>query len=548
MKKSLLFRISSLTGLAVLLAMAACNACNTLKDPCEDVVEPRDSRPFGEQVREYLEREQKEDGGPIAEGKRVAYFDLSDGMEFAYESPRIQSKLENVVHTVTANNDLWEVYGLESGEVKPMEWDQTTQFNRIVKTRNTGVMAPIEEALSQIVKNKKPALLVTDFEEYRKDELMNALVIEPQAYAARYFQEWLRMGGLIKFYIMDFNEKTLSKKIFFVVFDAKNLKLARDIDYCLLSEGDGNCETFVLQTTPYKVFTEYSVGKGGNYFRPNGIDPLGLEYAAIADMNTEAYSIPLRSWLQTVEELMSYRNLPSENFSGLLSRLYVDLSDTQSCNIEKLEVRVTDITKDFNDYTMSCFVKDYAPTVFGEDGSPELDCEQKFFYDEITGELLPEYQYKPTVGIDVTEERFLEINQDIFNKSRANDPKKTEIVVDFGKEFTDTIMFENADDGYQLLKRDQLRNKLNGRILKIDVCIAQSGVADYSNLAAIFNFQSNLTSKDRNKISKKKEDNRCISQSVIETLRKGDLDPKGRVIYTYIIKDNADADYTEDDE
>lgn len=535
MKKRLLLRIASAFGLAVMLfGFWACQP----KDPCESVSEPQDSRPFSEQMRDYLTHNQGEEGGSIGEGQYVAYFDLSDGMEYAYRLKSIEPKLENVVHKVTANNDVWEVYGLESGEVKKLSFDQTTQFNRIVSTRNTGIMAPIEEAMKQIVKDKKPALLVTDFEEYKKDELMNADVIEPQAYAARYFQQWMGMHGVIKFYITNYNENQLSKKLFFVVFDNKSEKLIRDIDFCMSTAGDNNFVEYKLQSTPYKVFTDYSVGKGGNYIRPNGIDPLGLEYVALDDMNTETYSIPLRSWLQAVEELMDYRTNPNENFTGLISKLYVDLSDTQSRNIEKLSLRVTDITNDFNAYTRNAFAKRYAPSK-GEDGSLELTCEQQFFYDG-NGDLYSGYQYVPTTSAEVTKEHFIEINQKAFEDSRSANPQKTEIVIDFGKEFTDTTMFDHADGVYQLLRRDDLKGKMNGRILKLEVCIAESGVADYSDLDRLFNFQSNLTYKDGNKLIKNKVDNRCITQSVSETLQKGDLD--GRVIYTYIIKDNPDAE------
>lgn len=537
MKKRLLFKVASIVGVAVILCiMSACGD----PDPCEDVSEPQDNRSFSEQVRQYLTHNQGEEGGCIVEGQNVAYFDLSDGLEKAYVSPSIKAKLENVVHKVTANTDnKWEVFGLEAGEVKKLNFDQTTQFNKIVETRNTGIMAPIEGAMQQILKDKKPALLVTDFEEYRTDELMGVAVIEAQAYATRYFQSWMGMHGVIKFYIMNYDENQLSKKLFFVVFDDKNEKLIREIDFCMQTGGEQNYVEYKLQPTPYKVFTDYSVGKGGNYIRPNGVDPLGFEYAPLDELNIETYTVPLRSWLQTVEELMAYRNDPNENFSGLISNLYVDLSDTQSRNIEKLTLRVTDITNDFNAYTRNTFARGFAPAK-GEDGQvEELTCEQQYFYD-VNGELLPGYQYLPSTPNEVTKERFIEINQEAFDRSRSAHPEKTEIVIDFGKEFTDTTMFDNNGGVYTLLKRDALKGKMNGRILKVDVCIAESGVADYSDLGRIFNFQSNLTYKNGNKIEKRKEDNRCISQSVIETLRNGDLD--GRVIYTYIIKDNPDAE------
>ena len=532
---STFFKAAALAMMVVV--MTACH-----QDPCKNVGQPlkQDKLSFGDQVRMYLERDQKGEGGGIAEGKYIAYFDLSDGMDKAYATDGIKSNLDRVTHTVTANNDVWEVYGLEAGEVKSMgNLSQTELFNRLLRTSNLGIMAPIEEALKQIVANKKPALLVTDFEEYDKDEGMGVNVIEEQAYAARYLQAWMGLGGAVKFYIMEYKENQLNKKLFFVVFDGKSRKLTDDIDFAMKSSAQGNYKEYELQATPYKVFTDYPVGKGGNFMRANGMDPIGLEYVALDDLNTEAYNAPLRSWLQIVEEMMSYRNEPSENYKGLLSKLYVNLSDTQSRNISKVVTKVTDITADFESYTNNQFVLNYitAPDK-SEDGTVELDCEQAYFYDNY-GELLPEWQYKPVAPRDVTKERFLEVNQDAFNRSRNSSPEKTEIVVDFGREYTDTTVFNNNGGVYELLKRDT--EGKNGRVLRVDICIAESDVADYSPLENLFNFESNLTYKDGKSVKKTKGVNRCMSQSVIETLRKGDLD--GRVIYTYIIKDNRDADY-----
>lgn len=547
MKKNLLKKLASLVGVVMLFAVMSCGGDDecTTGSGCSRVPmeEPQDTRSFGVQMREYLERDQKEEGGFITEGKYSAYFDFSDGMENAYTLPTINPCLNSVTHSVAANGNDWEVYGLEQSEVKPLgHLTQTELFNRIVMTKNELMFAPIEDALMQIVKDKKPALLVTDFEEYKWDELMKVNVIEAEAYATKYFQQWMSMGGTIKFYIMPFTENGLNKKLFFVVFDGKSNQLIKEFDFRMQSTGQ-RYDTYVLQSTPYKVSADYPVGKGGNFVPSNGIDAFDFQYFPLEEMNAESYEVLKRSWLQMAEELMYYRKKPDENYKGLLSRLYVDLSDTQSRNIEKLEVRVTDITKDFNDYTQYCFVKGMAPQI-GEDGTVELTCDQRHFYDE-NGDLLPNYQYRRMTPTDITKERFLEINQAVFEQSRRTNPGKTEIAIDFGKEYSDSTLFKNDNEVYELLKRDQVKDNVNGRILKVDVCIAQSGVTNYSELGEIFNFQSNLSYKNGEKngkpiIERKLLDNTCITQSVIETLRKGDLD--GRVIYTFIIKDNAYAD------
>lgn len=538
MKRKILPQLTSFLGLVLLFMMG----CNT--DPCKDVAQPINPLPFGEQVHQYLDRDHCEEGGSIVKGQYSAYFDFSDGMEKAYLSLDIKEKVTHVAQMATTNN--WKVYGLEENQVKTMDkWSGSELFNRIAYGRNIRNMAPIEKALMQIVNEKKPSLLVTDFEEYRKDEKMNATGVEKYAYAKPYFENWLRMGGIIKFYAMNFKEGNLSKKLFFVAFDANDQQLVRDIEHALQRSGEKNYAEYLLQTTPYKIYTDYPIGKGGNFVRPTGADPLGFEFETFDGLNTEAYHITRASWLQAAEVLMSYRTNTRENYNGLLSKLYVDLSDTQSVNIERLSLKVSDVTEDFNSFTNNNFAKKFAP-VKGENGIVELTCEQAFFYDE-KGELLPYYQYNPKSFVDITNEGFLEINQTQFDQSYNANPKRTEVVIDFGREYSDSTLFSNTNGDYQLLKRSQVKDKLNGRVLRVDVCIAESGVADsnYSQLENFFNFES-YPIKNGQKNKREKLTNDCISQSVdlaLHELQKASSKEQNRVIYTYFIKDTPQNDY-----
>lgn len=538
MKRKILPQLTSFLGLVLLFMMG----CNT--DPCKDVAQPINPLPFGEQVHQYLDRDHNEEGGSIVKGQYSAYFDFSDGMEKAYLSLDIREKVTHVAQMATTNN--WKVYGLEENQVKTMDnWSGSELFNRIAYGRNIRNMAPIEKALMQIVNEKKPSLLVTDFEEYIKDEKMNAKGVEKYAYAKPYFENWLRMGGIIKFYAMNFKEGNLSKKLFFVAFDANDQQLVHDIEHVLQRSGEKNYAVYLLQTTPYKVFTDYPIGKGGNFARPNGADPLGFEFETFDGLNTEAYHITRASWLQAAEVLMSYRTNARENYNGFLSKLYVDLSDTQSVNIERLSLKVSDVTEDFNSFTNHNFAKKFAPAK-GENGMVELTCEQAFFYDE-KGELLPYYQYNPKSSMDITNECFLEINQAQFDQSYRANPKRTEVVIDFGREYSDSTLFSNTNGDYQLLKRSQVKDKLNGRVLRVDVCIAESGVADsnYSQLDNFFNFES-YPIKNGQKNKREKLTNDCISQSVdlaLHELQKAGSKEQNRVIYTYFIKDTPQNDY-----
>lgn len=532
MKKSLLLRIASVLGVAVMLfTMTACPP----KDPCKNVQKPEDNRSFEEQVRAYLEHYQEAEGGPIIKGQYAAYFDFSDGMQFAYEDYR-EPVLKQVLAAVFDKIKDFEMFGLESGEIVSLkDWDYNTLWAHIGDENYKKIEAPIEAAMKQIVESKKPSLLVSDLEEY-KVAGGKATGVTTRNYAQEYFKDWLKSGGVINFYSLDFKEKELNKKLFFVVFDGSDKQLISQIETFMKTTGK-DFDVFKLQTSPYTVYTDYSVGKGGNFVNPDGDDPLDFKYAVFEDLNAETYfNTGMYSWLQIAEQLMYYRN---EKFTGLLSKLYVDLSDTQSSNIDKLELKVTDITDDFNSFTNNQFaLSAVSAPEKSDDGTDTRDCVQKYFYDA-DGELSAEYQYKPVNQSAVT--KFLEINQDAFEKSRISDPKRTEIVIDFNNEYSDTSMYDKEKGLYWLRKREELKDKVNGRILKVEVCIAgRGGSTSFEELERKFNFKS-YEIKDGKKNYRETVDNRCITNSVFGALNELEKNDEKTVIYTYIIKDYPDG-------
>ena len=531
MKKSLLLRIASVLGVAVMLfTFGACQP----KDPCKNVQKPEDNRSFEEQVRAYLEHYQEAEGGPIIKGQYAAYFDFSDGMEDAYKNYR-EPVLKQIV--TAAFDKHCEMFGLESGEIVSLkDWSDQSLFNHICEDKYEKIEAPIQAAMEQIVKSKKPSLLVSDLEEYTLDSQKKAKGVCQNAYAHDCFKDWLKMGGVINFYSLDYKEKELNKKLFFVVFDGSDKQLISQIETFMKTTGK-DFDVFKLQTSPYRVYTDYSVGKGGNFIDSDGDDPLDFKYAVFEDLNAETYyNTEMYSWLQIAEQLMRFRD---EKFTGLLSKLYVDLSDTQSSNIDKLELKVTDITDDFNSFTNNQFaLSAVSAPEKSDDGTDTRDCVQKYFYDA-DGELSAEYQSKPVNQSAVT--KFLEINQDAFEKSRMSDPKRTEIVIDFNNEYSDTSMYDQEKGLYWLRKREELKDKVNGRILKVEVCIAgRGGSTSFEELERKFNFKS-YEIKDGKKNYREMVDNRCITNSVFGALNQLEKNDEKTVIYTYIIKDYPDG-------
>ena len=267
------------------------------------------------------------------------------------------------------------------------------------------------------------------------------------------------------------------------------------------------------------------------------------DYALYEDFNTELYNMG-NSW-SDVFGLMFEAKQKDKNCEGLLSNLYIDLSDEESRSIKKLELRVTDITDDFEAYSQHKFAMSFEPkAVEDEDGNMVVSVDPKSetacFFD-YEGHLLPDYEYEPMTK-KVIKNELLEINQAVFDESRKESPEKTRIVIDFAKVFSDAYGYDDDQQEYVWSNEDLLDviKSYEGKMLKVDVCVAEVDFDDNQKLKDLFDFKSNIwTTKNNNaELGSFERDqlNDCISKSIQQVLTSPKLDYKGKVIYTFIIR------------
>lgn len=536
MKKRIIPKLASSVGLVVLLvALAGCD-----NDPqCP----PENDTPMKEQVRDYLNHCSAEVAEHQFASGYSAYFDFSDGMEFAYKVPENRKNLESITKLITGFRNEWEVYSLANDQVKHEDLSQTELYQIILNTRYTAIKAPINDAMSKIVSEDKLALLVTDFEEYEKSDVMGKEIIEETAYATEEFEAWLLKGGVVKFYIMDFVEilrsGNLSKKLFFVVFDNKEMELSKKIDQSLTGSSH-NYQEFVLRRDCYRVYTDYRPGKGGNY--EENADPMILqEYGSYFGGQIELYDMA-NPWSTVLSELHQAKQM-DKKCEGLLSKLYIDLSDEETRNINSLKLKVTDITEDFYAYSDHQFAMRYKPLPVDDgNGNEIIQVDPKSpaacFYDA-EGNMLPEYEYKPFSKSVITEE-LLDINQETFERSRTEDPSKTHIIIDFARIYTDAEFQDNEIGGCNLADEELLEriSKFDGHVLQVDICVASTSFDNVQKLHQMFDFKSNIWKRDGAKMVREwNKTNDCISQSIQNVLQQSkEIDYVGEVIHTYIIK------------
>ena len=299
----------------------------------------------------------------LGDGAAV-YFDMSNGMNFAYADDNSKAVLQSVVNSVAGKA---ECFGLAKGEITPIEKSHTELYNYLLNPGSyTQISAPVQKTLETIVEKNQPAVLLTDYEEYNNGKIQQA------AYAKEAFTQWLKNGNNITFYKWNFTENGKEKIMFLTVFDDKLNRLGS-----LIESAVKGLDKFVLggKNFAFPVMTKYpSTTQGGNYRNSKGIDAVTAvlengssqsyksycESLAVAGGNG-AYT-PLNVGVGAVAEYypfseswenilknsvaMSSEEIPAEDrFTHLLSNLYVNLDAQQGYNVSGIEVRVFDMMK-----------------------------------------------------------------------------------------------------------------------------------------------------------------------------------------------------------
>lgn len=314
----------------------------------------------------YVQR--SEQPALLGDGASV-YVDMSDGMNSAYSTDASKEILQGIINKLAANNAV-NFYGLADSKIFPLATSHTQLYNYILDSGNYNKQkAPVEQTLKQIVESNQPALLMTDFEEYK------GAIIEKAAYAKKYFIEWLAKGFNIIFYKWQFNENGKDKNMFLAVFDDNANRLNSMVDNAIRLTKQP-IETFVLGSRDfaYPTSTLYvSLKEGGNYHNADGKDLVtnvmsngGKEdyisytkpYASstgavgkfapldnLVGVFAEYYPVGV-SWTDAVanSKRMQEEGIKKEDlYSHLLSKLYIDFAAQNGYTIDEIEVRTFDV-------------------------------------------------------------------------------------------------------------------------------------------------------------------------------------------------------------
>lgn len=471
------------------ISLFVLNSCNKNSEPS-----------FEEKLEWYLA---KEDVYVEHAQSTALYFDMSAPLVAIRNDANIESTFLGILNQL--NNVL--VYDLGADTIVKSDKPAKELYEYYQHKGKSSSTAPIEKTLNKIVEEGVPALLVTDFEEYKEGTIYTS------GYAAEPFEKWIIMGGDITFFITPFKEDGKDKKLFYVVFDYPDGHLLDDVKKGLDGKPQ-NYQTFTLSTNFYKFETNYpSASVGGNYHDGDGYDVVSSVpddgFMKLDKYCAESYIFE-NSWedivVNAAEQTKS--NGAAVPFTHLFRNLFIDLSNEDSYTIKKISLTIQDIQQDFDKYSCYFLAKNNPPKITKDDGGIVVefaeDSDVKEYYDE-NGNLKKEYDYPQLNRKNMISEvsDLLEIDNQLFQDSYKKNSNKVEIGIKFKKGTNGVIMNENSKDNH---------------LYRVDLFIDEIERANLNKIESLFSWGKN----------------NCMSESIKVALDKAM--PKGKLLYSYFIR------------
>ncbi|MGM9843218.1 MAG: hypothetical protein ACI30S_03225 [Muribaculaceae bacterium] len=425
-----------------------------------------------------------------------AYIDFSDGVNLAYDDADTKEVLRTILNSLSGSSCAY--FRLADSKMDTIQGTPEDIFNKAIDPKEyLKQKAPIRTALEQIIADGKPAVLITDYEEYDGNKIMK------NAFAKRFFVDWLKKDRNITFLIVDYKEKGKDKKLFFTIFDGNPNRLIDKITSALQGKPE-NYKKFVMSNSYYEVKTNYpAANKGGNYHGEDGLDnvtcvqeDISMEdrYIAMPKFKAEYYPLTVPySDVVSNGYAMQYESkpYPPYSYTYFIQGFYFDFTHFAYDDVE-LDVKVSNAQADYTNYFNYVYAENQrANHVEGaEDNYFDIYGNNKFPYAEA-----PMSEVK-----------------DMFKLE--DDPSEkypSPVTFDGFREYGLDFDWEKFGDGTQINGAEL------GDLLRVDIVIADVDDKDADELEPLFKWGD--------------YDN--LSESVRLALQ--EVRPIGKVVYTFYI-------------
>jgi len=495
------------TGIfALLIFMAACDSCKSPKDPFAKF------NPYDQELSNRIESYNhtiSPNNANSKSGNPALYIDFSSGINKAFADTVIKEMMTNCFNTVLSQK--FEVYKLGSNKITPLNITNTTELGQQVSdpAQYADIWAPIQSAVEKIVNENNDALLITDFEEWQKNT-----EVTQTAFLKIPFSSWLKKGNTIHFFIADYKEGKVNKHLYFTVFNAGNPNESSMISK--LEAKLGHLTTrFDLSAKAYQLRTAYPDEQSGGLFydrdgksnNTKNVLDLKADYSNGLKNGNHFEFYPLGVDWKTIAELHTTYS-SQQQFNDFFRKLYIDLSNEDSYIFGDFDVKVSDITTDFEKFSRAEEAKKHQPKLAkGSNGEDKLADNQTdpiaLLCYNTDGKLKEEWKYKPQPVIPVN--HVFTLNQALFKNTRTSDPENAE----FGVSFDSGFKLKNIPDPNGILKVDILLN----------TAIPNSANPELSKFKWVNAHQ---------------KPNIALYESIKNTLQ--ELKPAHQIVYSYYIK------------
>lgn len=446
-------------------------------------------------------------------GKPALYIDFSSGISDAFKQNN-NGQLITECFGIILSKDL-EVFKLGESTIAPLSVSDPAELGQKISniTEYKDKYAPIQDAVEKIIASNNDALLITDFEEWK-----DGTEITSAPFLKLPFKEWLSKGNSIHFFISTYTEGKVSKKLYFTIFNCGNPNESSMITK-LQTKLSPSLVRYDLTNKSYQLNTQYPTEKSGGIFydesgktdKAKNILDLKENYInGLKNGNPfEFYPFGL-DWKTIDETHSSYKS--QNQFNDFFRKLFIDLQDENAYVYGDFDVKVYDITDDFEYFAKCNEASMHKPKIEkgtnGEDkfSDSETDPVALACYNT-KGKINDEWLYKAEEKqVKVLPEVFI-LNKELFKNTKDTEKKKVEFGVSFDSKYN-------------------LKNITNpDGLMRVDI-VLNSAEPNLSN-PILENFKW---------INSKSIPNVALYESIKTTLQEVGVKPSNKVIYSYYIK------------
>ncbi len=486
--------------------LISCGSCTKETDPFANFNSY--DQELGNRIQAY-HKEIAANNTNVKTGNPALYIDFSSGINKAFNEPVNKKLIVDCYNAILAEN--FEVYKLGSHQITPLSISNATQLGEKIGDAKEyqDIWAPIQNAVEKIVGANNDAILITDFEEWQGNkEVTNTAFLKTS------FSKWIEKGNSLHFFIADYKEGTVNKHLYFTIFNC-GIPTASSMISKLASILGASTTRFDLTNKSYKLHNEYPTSISGGIFydqsaksdhAKNILDLKSNYINGLTNGNPfEFYPLGL-DWENIAKLHTTYQS--QHEFNDFFRKLFIDVSNEDSYIFGDFDVKVSDVTADFENFARAEEAKKHKPKlVKGSNSETKISDKETHpialsCYDA-QGNLKEAYKYKPQASTPINEVFML--NKALLTNTKASNTKAVELGVSFDSKF-DLKNIQNQDG---LLKVDVLLNTADPNLTNQKLLQFQ-----WTNAKNVVNS--------------------ALYESIKTTLL--ELKPSNKVIYSYYIK------------